>query len=182
MLNVREKISADIHDDVLSGLSSIRISSDLINETPSQVAKEMAKKISDTTKETAQRLNVIIWSLDHENDDWASFISYIKTHAFNFFNEKELEFSLEERGDLNASISINGNLRKNIFFVFKDALEIIKDYNQGKKVSIVIELKNDKLYLSINYKGRAISKQELSKNNLIIMKKTHGRSRWSVEI
>ena len=122
LLIVRKRISMDIHDDVLGGLSSIRISSDLINNMPPEVSHGFAKIISDTAKDTAQRLNAIIWSLDNEKDELINFMSYVKEFAHQFFENTGIIFTFFDKTNLSQPIKLSGDIRKNLFFTIKEAL------------------------------------------------------------
>ncbi|MBC7867317.1 MAG: hypothetical protein H7X88_07270, partial [Gloeobacteraceae cyanobacterium ES-bin-316] len=92
----RERIIADLHDDVGGGLSSIRMMSDLMaqhqTEIPGSGQVNFPRKISATAKEIAQRMNTIIWSLNTENDTLQSFTEYVRQFGVSFFENSPVQF------------------------------------------------------------------------------------------
>lgn len=93
----RERIIADLHDDVGGGLSSIRMMSDLMLNVPENAAENktsvFAQKISTTAKDIAQSMHTIIWSLNTENDTIENFVEYIRQHGVFFFENTKIKFN-----------------------------------------------------------------------------------------
>ncbi|MFT3794781.1 histidine kinase [Flavobacterium sp.] len=83
LLDQKNEISKDLHDDIGSELSSILINANLLlhHSDTNENQKTLIAKISDTSTEISQRLNAFIWSLSTENNSIRSFSEYIKHYA-----------------------------------------------------------------------------------------------------
>src|SRR5204863_1537898 len=84
-LELRGKIAADLHDDVGSTLSSIRMYSDIVKNqtTHSATASELLDKISSNSKEMIENMSDIVWMIKPGNDDFRN----IENRMLNFANE-----------------------------------------------------------------------------------------------
>ncbi|MBC7868503.1 MAG: tetratricopeptide repeat protein, partial [Gloeobacteraceae cyanobacterium ES-bin-316] len=62
-VEIRNKIAADLHDDVGSTLSSIRMYSDIVKQQPNQTGTsiQLLDKISSNSKETIENMSDIVW-------------------------------------------------------------------------------------------------------------------------
>lgn len=90
----RRRIIADLHDDVGSGLSTIRMISDLIAGQTGHTLKlnQYAVKVSGITKQVSERMNTIVWALNTENDTLQNLCEYIRAYGFNFFEDSNIKF------------------------------------------------------------------------------------------
>ncbi|MDP5081158.1 MAG: ATP-binding protein, partial [Winogradskyella sp.] len=163
LLYQKNEISKDLHDDIGSGLSSILIHADLLsnqNDT-SEKQKLLLTKISSTGKDISQRMNAFIWSLNTENNNLRSFCEYIKQYAVNLFEGTPFEFDFFQSIPEADHISIDGQLRKQLFFCVKELLNNSFKHSEATKVSFSIALK-DKNQLQIIVQDNGIG---LVKNN-----------------
>ena len=169
--NVRKRISMDIHDDVLGGLSSIRISSDIIDVSSPEISQAFTKKISETAVDTAQRLNAIIWSLDHDNNSHNDFIQYVKEFAIKFFQNTGIKFSFKDRTNLTKTLYLTGDIRKNLFFTIKEALHNILKHANADDVKMTIGIHEQYLFIGIWDNGIGFIKERKFGTGLHNMRK-----------
>ncbi|MBK7089358.1 MAG: hypothetical protein IPH56_10755 [Chitinophagaceae bacterium] len=138
----RERIIADLHDDVGGGLSSIRMMSDLMLNVPENAAENktsvFAQKISTTAKDIAQSMHTIIWSLNTENDTIENFVEYIRQHGVFFFENTKIKFNFNTTPALFNGISLTGIQRKNLFLVAKEAFHNILKHSGADYVMVRI--------------------------------------------
>jgi signal transduction histidine kinase len=178
----RERIIADLHDDVGGGLSSIRMMSDLmvLKDAGTGVAS-FAGKISDTSKEIAQRMNTIIWSLNTENDTLRNFVEYVRQYGLSYFDGSNISFGCSTAGDISFGNELSGVQRKNLFLITKEALHNILKHSGATKADIRIELADKKLQLDIRDNGKGILQQNEFGNGLKNMKKRAEEIKGSLE-
>lgn len=168
----RERIIADLHDDVGGGLSSIRMMSDLmaLKETDTSVVS-FAGKISDTSKEIAQRMNTIIWSLNTENDTLQNFVEYVRQYGLSYFEGSTIRFQCNTSGNISFDNQLSGVQRKNLFLITKEALHNILKHSGAEQAKVNIRLKGQELQLEIADNGRGIVNPNHFGNGLKNMKK-----------
>ena len=143
LLKERERILADLHDDVGGGLSSIRIMSDLLKNKAQgiQQTERFAEKISYTVREVSQKMNTIIWALNPENDTLQNFSEYIRQYAVSYFEGTPATIHFSGVGLENDTIVIHGNKRKMLFLCVKEILHNSLKYAQASAIEVGMELK-----------------------------------------
>ena len=169
LLNQKNEISKDLHDDIGSGISSILIHSDLLqkSEHADEKQKLMLKKISLTAQEVSQRINTFIWSLNAENNTLRDFIEYLKMYAENLFEGTPLELQFIEHNETQKLFFIDGKTRKNLFFASKEIFNNALKHSGGTRIGItvgIVEKKN--LFIEIQDNGIGISGKNYFGNGL----------------
>ncbi|MBS1926390.1 MAG: hypothetical protein JST57_10330, partial [Bacteroidetes bacterium] len=171
----RERIIADLHDDVGGGLSSIRMMSDLMQNIPENASENktpvFAQKISATAKDIAQRMHTIIWSLNVENDTVENFVEYVRQHGVFFFEDTRVKFNFNTTPSLFKDISLTGIQRKNLFLVAKEAFHNILKHSGANYVMVRIFIEDLHLIMVIEDNGSGIRNQNQFGNGLKNMQK-----------
>jgi signal transduction histidine kinase len=165
----RERIIADLHDDVGGGISSIRMMSDLMMQDaaaePGDKYGSFPQKISQTVKEIAQRMHTIIWSLNEENDTLGNFTEYVKQYGTGYFENTGVEFILNTDKDLPSTIQLSGVQRKNLFLVIKEALHNILKHAEATRVAVTIFIQSNRLGIVIEDNGKGMKDAHLINGN-----------------
>ena len=167
----RNRISADMHDELGSGVTAIRLMSEIVkSKMKDQVLPEI-EKISNNANELLNKMNTIIWTMTSSNDSVENLVAYIRSYAVEFFESTTIDcyFSMP------ASIphrEINGERRRNMFLSVKEALNNVLKHSQSSVVKINVTV-NHKLTIEIQDDGVGINMDKLRKfgNGLHNMKK-----------
>src|SRR6185436_15655442 len=64
----RERISADMHDELGSGMTAIRLMSEIARNKMKEETPVEIEKISQSADEVLNKMNAIIWSMNSSND------------------------------------------------------------------------------------------------------------------
>lgn len=156
LLEQKNEISKDLHDDIGSELSSILINANmLLNYQPNEKQQFLISKISNTSTEISQRLNTFIWSLNTENNSVGSFCEYVKKYASNLLETTPIEFHCTDQIDTVSHKILNGYVRKNLFFCIKEALNNAVKHASPTKITMTI-VANDKKGLQIKIADNGI--------------------------
>ncbi len=184
----RERIIADLHDDVGGGLSSIRMMSDLMVQQSGPEKNSFspfAQKISSTAKDIAQRMHTIIWSLNVENDTLENFVEYVRQYGVSFFEGSSISFQCKSDPAISPTIQLSGVQRKNLFLIMKEAFHNIIKHAGADKVLVTIYLEKKRLSIEIADNGKGINNGEAiavgSGNGLKNMKKRMGEIGGSID-
>jgi signal transduction histidine kinase len=131
--HIREEISMDLHDEVGSGLSTIRLLTELIKIKPlSNENINPINKISESSKELVQKMNEIVWALNINNDNLEGLVAYIREYTMNFFDNTDIHCVFFEPENI-PDWGIEGHSRRAIFLIVKEALNnIVKQHMQQK--------------------------------------------------
>lgn len=184
LLNQKNEISIDLHDDIGSELSSILINTNLLyNYDTNENQKILINKISNTSSEISQRLNTFIWSLNTDNNNVQNFCEYVKQYAYKFLEGTtfKLDFVTDTAG-VTTKI-LNGSTRKNLFFCVKEILNnIIKHSGATEIVVKILDVDKKELEISIADNGKGM--QEINKfgNGLVNIQKRIANLNGSLKI
>lgn len=171
----RERIIADLHDDVGGGLSSIRMLSDLMAQQadhPNATSiTTFSHKISATAKDIAQRMHTIIWSLNAENDTLDNFVEYVRQYGISYFENSAVHFQCTTDADLPAHLQLKGVQRKNLFLIMKESFHNILKHSGADKTMVHIFVGGNIVHIQVKDNGSGIKNPNQFGNGLKNMKK-----------
>lgn len=167
----RNRISVDMHDELGSGVTAIRLMSEIVKSKMKEQTLPEIEKISHSANELLNKMNTIIWTMTSSNDSVENLVAYIRSYAVEFFESTSIDcyFSMP------ASIphkEISGEKRRNMFLSVKEALNNVLKHSHSSVVKINVAV-NDKLIIEIQDDGVGINMEKLRKfgNGLNNMKK-----------
>ncbi len=174
LINQRKHISADLHDDVGSTLSSISIYSEAIknklNLNEPENVMELVNKIGDNARETISNLSDIVWSINPINDSGEKVFARMESFASSLLASKDVLLHFKSDDALN-NIDYKMVAKQNIFLIFKEAINNTAKYANAKNVHVTIEQQKNQLVLEIRDDGIGF-KTELQSQHLKIAELT----------
>jgi signal transduction histidine kinase len=156
----RNRISADMHDDLGAGMTSIRLYSELAKSKLMNNPIPEIEKISSSANELLGKMNAIIWSMSSSNDTLGNMIAYIRSYALEYFEDTGITCSIDIPSKL-PNIQVIGEIRRNVFLVVKEALNNILKHAKATEVSITLVRVEDGLTLYIRDNGIGINMDKL---------------------
>ena len=178
LINQRKHISADLHDDVGSTLSSISIYSEAIknklnNNEPENVM-ELVHKIGDNARETISSLSDIVWSINPVNDGGEKVFSRMESFASSMLSSKIIQLHFECDAALSA-LEYTMEAKQNLFLIFKEIINNSAKYSQAKNVTVTISKDNFSLLMQIIDDGIGFDLNKKSDGNGLknITQRTH---------
>lgn len=169
---VRNRISADMHDDLGAGMTTIRLYSEMAKRKLADNPIPEINKISSSANELLNKMNAIIWSMSSSNDSLYNMIAYIRSYAQEYFEDTGVDCKITIPEKL-PNIEVIGEIRRNVFMVVKEALNNILKHANASKVTIDLVRVPDGLCLYIQDNGTGINLEKLRQfgNGLKNMKK-----------
>ncbi|MBO9635667.1 MAG: hypothetical protein J7578_21365, partial [Chitinophagaceae bacterium] len=73
----RDRISADMHDELGSGVTAIRLMSEILKTRMKEQSFPELEKISNSANDLLGKMNTIIWTMKSSNDTVESLVAYI---------------------------------------------------------------------------------------------------------
>lgn len=156
----RNRISADMHDDLGAGMTSIRLYSELAKGKLVNNPIPEIEKISSSANELLGKMNAIIWSMSSSNDTLGNMIAYIRSYALEYFEETGIKCTIDIPANL-PNIQVVGEIRRNVFLVVKEALNNILKHSKATEVNLKLVRVEDSLILYIQDNGRGIDMDKL---------------------
>ncbi len=169
---VRNRISADMHDDLGAGMTTISLYSELAKAKLANNPIPEIEKISASANDLLNKMNAIIWSMSSSNDSLGNMIAYIRSYALEYFEDTGINCKITIPEKL-PNIQVIGEIRRNVFLVVKEALNNILKHSKATEVSIKLVRVDDGLTLYIQDNGKGIDLEKIRQfgNGLKNMKK-----------
>ncbi len=152
---VRTRIARDLHDDLGSTLSSIRILSEFAqNQTTQNPEKvpNLLNKITNSTQKLQENLQDIVWTTQSKDNTVEELLVRIRQFGGEVLEAKNINYHLKIDNSLNK-IAISPNFQYDIFMIFKESINNIVKYANAKNVIVNFDLKADLIVLSIKDDG-----------------------------
>ena len=165
----RQRISAEMHDDIGAGLSGIRLLTEMTRgKVKDTAASSEVEKIYESVGDISAKMKEVIWSLNTENDELSSLISYIQRQARSWLEHYPCQLTITIPEKI-PDLEIDGESRRNIFLTVKEAVHNIIKHSGANKVNINIVC-DEQLIISVSDNGRGIGVEENTGNGLKNMK------------
>lgn len=155
----RERISADMHDELGAGMTAIRLMSEIARNKMKENTPVEIDKISSSANEVLNKMNAIIWSMNSGNDSVDNLISYIRSYAYEYFESTPIECRVNTPENI-PDIELTGDKRRNIFLCVKESLNNALKHSHASMITISIEA-TEHLTITIIDNGPGIDLQKL---------------------
>jgi len=155
----RERISADMHDELGSGMTAIRLMSEIARNKMKENTPVEIHKISQSADEVLNKMNAIIWSMNSGNDTMDNLLSYMRSYSLEYFENTNIDCTVEIP-DVIPDKEITGDKRRNVFLCVKETLNNILKHSGATVVNIKVEL-NHSLKIQITDNGKGIDMENL---------------------
>jgi signal transduction histidine kinase len=144
--NERNRIALDMHDDLGSGLTKINYLSQMAISKVD--VDENLRKINQTSSDLVTSMSEIIWAMKEDNNTLADLISFVKIEAVEYLesNNIAVKISIPDNGE---NVNINGNNRRSIYLIIKEALHNIVKHAQANQVQIHFSIRDEMIEIHI---------------------------------
>ena len=163
-LELRNQIAADLHDEVGSSLSSIHMLSQMANtSTDNNNQKNILDKVSTNAKETMERMSDIVWMIKPGETEVGNLSARMERFAHEICSGKNIV--LQMRLDELEKLKLSMDQRKNIYLIFKEALNNAVKYSGTNKIDIMASVQNKKFELSVKDYGSGFDLLKIGRGN-----------------
>ncbi|KAA3617184.1 MAG: hypothetical protein D8M58_03665 [Calditrichaeota bacterium] len=169
-LKTRTRIAADLHDDIGSTLTKISTNSEIIKSAEDSIKiKAAAEKIGNLSREMISSFGDVIWAIDSRKDSMQDLIDRMNDLVFDLFAEDDIHVTF--KADTFEPSNLDVEVRQNVYFIYKEALNNICKHAQATKVDIALKKLSNGFELHIKDNGIGIKGiQNKSGNGLKNMK------------
>lgn len=135
---IRSRISRDLHDDIGSALSSIRILS-ARKEMTDGVMADALSRINRSSQTMLDTMDDIIWAINPQNDKGEQLLIRMREFGSELLEAKQIDYSMRFDEHLN-DVHFSLNQKRNVYLIFKEALNNAAKHSGAKQVVIVFEM------------------------------------------
>ncbi len=155
----RERISADMHDELGSGMTAIRLMSEIARNKMKEETPAEIERISQSADEVLNKMNAIIWSMNSGNDTMDNLVSYIRSYALEYFESTPVHCKVNTPENIEPK-ELTGDKRRNIFLCIKETLNNALKHSKATMIKIDFQIDNN-LIIKISDNGIGIDLQNL---------------------
>ena len=163
----RARISSDMHDDLGSGLSTIRLLSEIAKRKIKDTGQtKEIERISEAAGELVDKMSEIIWAMSSSNDSLANLIAYIRSFAADFLEHAHIQHHFIIPENI-PNVKLSGGTRRHIYLAVKESLHNVLKHSKATDVIIEVKVfKNMTIMIKDNGKGFDPEKVRLFGNGI----------------
>jgi ligand-binding sensor domain-containing protein/two-component sensor histidine kinase len=143
---LRHNLARDLHDDMGSTLSHIRMMSE--REAMRSDDNQTFKNIATKTAEVMSNMTEIIWSINPINDSLINIVDKIQEFAIDTLEPAGIDVFFEV-DKVPESIKLNAESRRHLFLIFKEAINNAAKYSKASSVTFSLKVENKKITVSL---------------------------------
>ncbi len=135
----RNRIASEMHDELGSGLTSIKYLSDSVcARSKDETISADIKKIAGHSTLLVTNMSEIIWAMNSRFDNIEGLVGYIRRFAVEYLEDHHMDsqFFSDTSED---KIKISGEKRRNIYLVIKELLNNAVKYSHASKIIIEVQ-------------------------------------------
>jgi signal transduction histidine kinase len=153
---VRQRIAADLHDEIGSTLTQISILSEVASRHGADAdpgLRHPLSTIATSSRELVDAMSDIVWAINPAKDHLSDVTQRMRRLAADTFTASDTSFRLElpppER-----EIALGANVRRELFLIFKEAVNNIVKHSGCSEVVIRLAIEGGVLRLELRDNGK----------------------------
>ena len=167
LLTVRNNIAKDLHDEIGSTLTSIKILSEVSEKNLHKdqlKTSSFLQKITEQSSAAQQGISDIVWAVKPENDKLENMVVRIREYVSQTLESKNIKtiINIDERV-LHKTLDMSQ--RRDFLLIFREAVNNIAKYADASEVQIQLEKKNNDLLLKISDNGKGFDPDKITSSS-----------------
>jgi two-component system, NarL family, sensor histidine kinase UhpB len=163
-LELRNQIAADLHDEVGSSLSSINMLSQMATKPGNEtLQKSILEKMSTNAKETMEKMSDLVWTIKPEEAEGSNLKQRMERFAYEICGAKNINLTLQL--DKLETKDLTMDQRKNMYLIFKEALNNAVKYSGTEKIAVSAANGNNVLTMIVKDEGKGFDVGTIIKGN-----------------
>ena len=150
--DLRLSISRDLHDEMGSELSAIKLLSELEVMKARSNESSSFKKIAEKSSLVMESMSDIVWSINPANDEMGKIIEKIQNQAYDVLETKGINVLVDVDENVKKYF-INMEKRRHFYLIFKESIHNIAKYAKATEVKINISINSNLLESTISDNG-----------------------------
>ncbi|MCU0795148.1 MAG: histidine kinase [Akkermansiaceae bacterium] len=162
LIEVRERIAGDLHDEVGSNLGSIQMFADLA-EGRSGPSDEL-KRIQRIAAETVSAVRDIVWLLRPHGGHRIGTVEHLRETASIMLERLKWEFTANEAA---WQTELRDEQNRHLFLYFREAMHNILRHSEATQAGVRIEVIDGLLTMHIHDNGRGIPAEKKERSSTL---------------
>ncbi|MFT3679569.1 MAG: histidine kinase [Ferruginibacter sp.] len=151
----RERISQELHDDLGTGLTSIRLLTKrmMATQIPEQ-STAIPNNIYKISGELVDQMGEIIWLMNHMDDTLFGLLGHLRLYMAETLQRTGIDMQLQFENNLSGDYNISGSQRRNILLMVKEAFNNAVKYSGASKFSLVCSNEDNAVKITLGDNGQ----------------------------
>ncbi len=162
---IRLNIARDLHDDMGSNLSHIKMLSEV--EAMTNPDQPVFKTIVEKMNEVMGNMSEIIWNANPSHDKIEDVLYRIQEYAIQTLEPLGISVKIDFQ-DIKAVIKLDIIKKRNFYLIFKEAINNISKYAKSNKVTLSSSKENGHLIVVIKDNGIGFDPSLIKKGNGLV--------------
>ncbi|RIV21203.1 hypothetical protein DYU11_17405 [Fibrisoma montanum] len=165
--SIRNRIATDLHDDMGSTLSSIRIFSDVVQHQIAPVRPEavpILQRISTSATTLSESMQDIIWTIQTKQDSLQDVVTRMREFGLKIAEARNIEYHMEV-SDQFQSPRLDVEQRRNIYLIFKESINNAVKYADCSRIDVSLSVMGRQLRLLISDNGKGFDPATVRQGN-----------------
>jgi len=153
--HLRNRIAADLHDEIGSTLSSISLAGAVIQHKLKNSNPEVEgflHKINYNTQKMMEAMSDIVWAVNTKNDRFEQVIHRMRAFAVEILEPKEVMVHFDVSPHI-SQLLLDMQQRKNLYLIFKEVIHNTAKYADCKNVWVTLGYSNGRLLMKVRDDG-----------------------------
>ncbi|MNK18728.1 Oxygen sensor histidine kinase NreB [compost metagenome] len=150
IMALRQRLSADMHDDIGSTLSSISIyaHSLLLQQPQIPEQKNILEKIKQSAQSVQENISDIIWSVNPQMDSMEQMLARMRAFGADMSEYAGITFDfIADEGLTLQALDIA--VKRNLYLIYKEAINNAVKYSLCKKIEVSIKINQQNFSMQI---------------------------------
>lgn len=165
LIQERNRIISDLHDDVGATLSSISIYSEAIKTKLENQeldrAMDLVLKVGENARESISNLGDIVWNLNPVNDSTQRLLERMESTATVLCSARNTKLNFLADPALNQEV-FSLEAKQNLYLIFKEILNNASKYASANLIQVCLEKQGNDLFLSVSDDGMGFDSAQIS--------------------
>jgi two-component sensor histidine kinase len=165
--DIRNRIAADLHDEVGSNLNSIAIFAELLRQKAPTELRPILDRITNNSVESVQLMQDTVWALQVHNDAPQRLFEKMRSFASEVLTAKSIELIFDNQLETQSihKLTLSMVQRKNAYLVFKEAINNVAKHAQASRMCCRIWLDGGLLHIEVHDDGVGFDTQQVFEGN-----------------
>ena len=153
---VRTRIATDLHDDIGASLSQIAVLSEVTRRRAGgsdPIVAASLEKIAGVSGDLVDSMSDIVWAINPRRDRLSDLTQRMRWFASDLLSSRDIAFEFLSP-DSEDDIHLDAEVRRQIYLVFKEALNNLVKHSGSQSARIQLQRETDRIVLRVADHGR----------------------------
>jgi two-component system, NarL family, sensor histidine kinase UhpB len=162
---LRNRIAADLHDEIGSTLSSILLISGMAKKTDdAEKNGKMFTKIHTDSQHVMESVDEIIWSVNPVNDSLKGIMLRLREYAQPLAESKNIALELKADEAI-ENLNLSMEIRRNLYLIVKEAINNLIKYSEATEASVYFQQDKKGIVVTIKDNGKGFDNEMITTRN-----------------